>query len=66
METKNREKRALTGPMKPEEVDPDDDFAVPKARQWFEMENVVRVFDGSKMELKGSSIPSTSGELEWS
>ncbi|CAD7958402.1 unnamed protein product [Amoebophrya sp. A120] len=59
--TKNRQLRALTGPVKPVEVDPDDDFAKPKSYQWFEKEETVRTFDGAKTELKGSSLPNAGG-----
>jgi len=36
--TKNRQPRALTGPLNRAEVDPDDDFAPPPSYQWFEEE----------------------------
>ncbi|CAD7945417.1 unnamed protein product [Amoebophrya sp. A25] len=59
--TKNRQGRCLTGPVKPIEVDPDDDFAKPRTYQWFEREQTTRVFDGAKTELKGSNLPNAGG-----
>lgn len=61
--TKNRQHRALTGPIKSEAEDPDDDFAPIKSCSWFETEEYTRIFDGSKIELKGSAIPSAGSPL---
>ena len=50
--TKNRQHRALTGPIKKEAVDEDDEITPPKSSQWFEVEEHTRVYDGAKTELK--------------
>ena len=55
--TKNRQKRSLAGPSTLPDADPDDDFSHVRKGQWFEQEHYVRVFDGSRTEIKGSSLP---------
>lgn len=60
MNSKVVHKRSLLGQSaKVKETDPDFDTGRTKVKQWFEQDREVRIFDGSKTELVGCTMPKT-------